>query len=220
MCGRYTVLTEDEIIEIREILNKLSLALVRDDFEEYDKAPGEVFPTNSAPVITKNKDGIAFESVKWGFKKWNSPGVIINARSETMRNKSTFSRHLETGRCVVPAGEFFEWEKVPGKTGSDGKKKHYAKDRDGNLLFMAGLYRDVKDESNPERTIREFVIITKEATGEMARIHDRMPVILRVEQIEPWLTGEITPQDIERMEFDVSVNPCNEGDIREQISLF
>jgi putative SOS response-associated peptidase YedK len=27
-----------------------------------------------------------------------------------MRNKSTFSKHLETGRCVVPAGEFFEWE--------------------------------------------------------------------------------------------------------------
>lgn len=222
MCGRYTVLTEDEIIEIREILKKLSLRIVRDDFEEYDEAPGEVFPTNHAPVITKSNDGIAFESVKWGFKKWNSPGVIINARSETMRNKSTFSKHLETGRCVVPAGEFFEWEKL-----DTGKKKHYAKDRDGNLLFMAGLYRDVKDENDPEAIqndssgiVREFVIITKEATGEMAKIHDRMPVILRVEQIEPWLTGVMTPEDIEKMEFDVSVNPCDEGNTEEQISLF
>ena len=184
MCGRYTVLTEDEIIEIREILKKLSLRIVRDDFEEYDEAPGEVFPTNHAPVITKNNDGIAFESVKWGFKKWNSSGVIINARSETMRNKSTFSKHLETGRCV-------------------------------------------KDENDPEAIqndssgiVREFVIITKEATGEMAKIHDRMPVILRVEQIEPWLTGLMTPEDIEKMEFDVSVNPCDEGNTEEQISLF
>jgi putative SOS response-associated peptidase YedK len=57
-----------------------------------------------------NRDGVALESVKWGFKKWNSPGVIINARAESIRTKSMFSKHLETGRCVVPAGEFFEWE--------------------------------------------------------------------------------------------------------------
>ncbi|MDD4493112.1 MAG: SOS response-associated peptidase [Eubacteriales bacterium] len=214
MCGRYTVLTEDEIIEIREILKDLSLRIVRDDFEDYDEAPGEVLPTNHAPVITKNNDGIAFESVKWGFKKWNSPGVIINARSETMRTKSTFAKHLETGRCVVPAGEFFEWEKL-----ETGKKKHYAKDRAGNLLFMAGLYRDVKDDKNPDETIREFVIITKAATGEMAKIHDRMPVILRVEQIEPWLTGVMTPEDIEKMEFDITVNPCDDENTK-QISLF
>ncbi len=64
MCGRYTVLTEDEIIEIREILKKLSLRIVKDDFKEYDKANTaygkgvEVFPTNHAPVITKNNNGI------------------------------------------------------------------------------------------------------------------------------------------------------------------
>lgn len=215
MCGRYTVLTEDEIIETREILKKLSLRIVRDEFEEYDEVPGEVFPTKDAPIITENNGGIAFESGKWGFKKWNSSGVIINARSETIRNKSTFSKHLETGRCVVPAAEFFEWEKL-----SKGKKKHYAKDRDGNLLFMAGLFRDVKDENSSKGYIREFVIITKEATGEMAKIHDRMPVILRVEQIESWLTGEMTPEDIEKMEYDISVNPCEDGDTRIQFSLF
>lgn len=205
MCGRYTVLTEDEIIEIREILKDISLCIVRDDFEDYDEAPREVFPTNHAPVITKNKDGIAFENAKWGFKKWNSPGVIINARSETIRQKNMFSRHLEMGRCVVPAGEFFEWEKI-----ETGKKKYYAKDRAGNMLFMAGLYRDHENE-------REFVIITKEATGEMAKIHDRIPVILRVDQIESWLTGELTPEDIVNMEYDVTVNPCDD---EIQISLF
>lgn len=214
MCGRYTVLTEDEIIGIREIISKLSLRIVRDDFEEYKESKGEVFPTNSAPTITKNADGVAFESMKWGFKKWNSPGVIINARVETLGEKTIFSKHLKSGRCVVPAGEFFEWKKL-----GTGKKKHYAKDKEGNLLFMAGLYRDVADEKNADGTTREFVIITKEATGEMAKIHDRMPVLLRVEQIEPWLTGQITPEDIEQTEFDVSVNPCNE-DTGKQISFF
>lgn len=209
MCGRYTVLTEDEIIEIREILKNLSMRIVRDDFENYDEEPGELFPTNHAPVITKKDNGIAFESAKWGFKKWNSSGVIINARSETMKKKSTFSHLLETGRCIVPAGEFFEWERLP-----TGKKKYYAKDKSGNLLFMAGLYRDNGDE-------REFVIITKEATGEMAKIHDRIPVILRTDQIESWLTGEITPEDITNMNYDVNVTPCEDNDDKQvQISLF
>lgn len=215
MCGRYTVLTEDEIVEIREILKTLSLRIVRDDFEEYDEPPGEVFPTNHAPIVSMNRDGVALESVKWGFKKWNSPGVIINARAESIRTKSMFSKHLETGRCVVPAGEFFEWEKL-----NTGKRKHYAKDKDGNLLFMAGLYRDVKDEDDPSVSTREFVIITKEATGDMSRIHDRMPVILRVEQIERWLTGEMTPEEIEKLAFDVSVFPCEDGNAPRQITLF
>lgn len=217
MCGRYTVLTEDEIIEIREIIKKISLRIVRDDFDEYEKPSGEICPTDFAPVITAGNGGISFESAKWGFKKWDSPSVIINARSETMRNKSLFSKHLETGRCVVPAGEFFEWEKL-GK----GKRKYYAKDRKGNILFMAGLYRDVKNETEAKGYIREFVIITKNATGEIAKIHDRVPVILTVEQIEAWLTGVIGPEDVMNSEYDITVNPCEneDGNTGFQISLF
>ena len=206
MCGRYTVLTEDEIIEIREILKDLSLRIARDDFAAYAEEPGEVFPGDTAPVITRNGDGLVFESVKWGFKKWSGAGVIINARAETAARKSTFSKLIETGRCVVPAGEFFEWEKV-----ADGKKKYYAKDANGNLLFMAGLYRDRNGE-------REFVILTGEATGEMAKIHDRVPVILRTDQIEGWLTGAITPESLLAFEYPLIVSPC--GDEPEQIRLF
>lgn len=78
---------------------------------------------------------------------------------------------------------------------------------------MAGLYRDTDDG-------REFVIITKEATGEMAKIHDRLPVILTTHQIESWLTGEIAPEDIVNMEYDVRVAPCDDEDSQVQISLF
>ena len=216
MCGRYTVLTEDEIINIRGILQSLSLLIVKDDFTEESAAygvEGEVFPSNLAPVITMNSAGISLERMKWGFGKWNSPGVIINARSETISTKSIFSKHLLFGRCVVPAGEFFEWAKL-GK----GKKKHCAKDRDGNPLFMAGLCRDIKDNANLNGILREFVIITKDAAGEMTKVHDRMPVILRQEQIEDWLTGEIAPEDIVKMDFDVKVVPLE--DENPQLSFF
>ena len=209
MCGRYTVLTEKEIIEIREILQEISLRIVRDEFGEYAERPGEIRPTDLAPVITSNKDGIFFESAKWGFKKWTGSGVIINARSETVKSTGMFKGLVNTGRCVVPAADFYEWQKL-----DKGKRKHYAKDRDGNLLFMAGLYRDTEEG-------REFVIITKEATGEMAAIHDRMPVILKVGQIEAWLSGDLSPDDLPEITHDISVMPCDDGaDENKQMSLW
>lgn len=196
MCGRYTVLTEDEIIEIRGILKDLSLRIARDEFLEYDAQEGEVRPTDLAPIIIKDGGNVSFESVKWGFKKYNGPGVIINARCETITIKSTFSKHIRAGRCVIPAGEFFEWERL-----EKGKKKYFVKDNNGNILFMAGLYRDTPDG-------REFVIITKEASGEMKKIHSRIPVILRVDQIESWLCGKLTPKELEKLDFDVQITPC------------
>ena len=198
MCGRYTVLTEREIIEIREILQEISLRIAKDEFTDYVERPGEIRPTDSAPVITSNRDGIFFESAKWGFKKWSGSGVIINARSETVKSAGMFKGLVNTGRCVVPAADFYEWQKL-----EKGKKKHYAKDKAGNLLFMAGLYRDT-DEG------REFVIITKEAAGEMAAIHDRMPVILKVDQIEAWLNGVLSPDDLPAMDVFLSVVPCED----------
>jgi putative SOS response-associated peptidase YedK len=206
------VLTEDEIIAIRQIIKEWSVRIVKDDFEsgypDRPDIPGmEVRPTNHAPVILSAQDGVSFENLRWGFKKWNGKGVIINARAETLNTKNTFSRHLETGRCVVPAGEYFEWEKLP-----QGKRKYYIKDRDGHILFMAGLYRDTAEG-------REFVVITKDAYGDVTKIHNRMPVILRANQIEEWLSGVLSPDEIVKLDFNAEITPCdNEDDV--QISLF
>ena len=208
MCGRYSVLTEKEIIDIREILQQISLQIVRDDFLQYDEKPGEIKPTNKAPVIALRDDGVSFESQRFGIKNVNVPGIIFNARSDTLETKYTFSRLLKAGRCVVPASEFFEWKHIDKKTSI----KHYAKDREGNILFFAGLYQDTENG-------REFVIITKDSAGEMAKIHDRMPVILRANQIEDWLNGNINPKDLLNMEYDLTVMPCDEDEVA-QLSLF
>jgi putative SOS response-associated peptidase YedK len=58
--------------------------------------------------------------------------------------------------------------------------------------------------------MREFVIITKDAYGVVAAIHDRMPVILRANQIEAWLNGALTPEEITRLDFNAAVAPCGE----------
>jgi putative SOS response-associated peptidase YedK len=218
MCGRYSVLTEDEVIAVREIIRSVSLRLARDEFDKYERIlqQKEVFPTNRAPVITGNGNEMAFELGQFGFERWDGKGVIINARAETVKEKAMFKNHIGKGRCVVPASGYYEW-KQPGEE-KKKKIKHLIKDSAGNLLFMAGLYRDGKDG-------REFVIITKDPVGQITEIHDRMPVMLRVDQLEDWLSGAMPVEALASMDYDCAGAPCEAPDIpktesSEQISMF
>ena len=206
MCGRYGCLIEDEFIQVRSVIQNISLPLVEDNAGSFNIHKAEISPTDMAPVILKTATGIAFEDVKFGFKKWDGKGVVINARVETLQTKDMFSRLLAAGRCAVPAGEYYEWRKIGRE-----KVKNYIKDKDGNLLFMAGLYRE-----GPES--REFVIITKDACSNISHIHDRMPVILGADQIEPWLSGELSSEDIAKIAFSAVAAPCMDEDM--QLSIW
>ena len=207
MCGRYSVLTEDEIVEVRQIIKDISLELAKDSLGEASTEQKEVAPTNTAPVITASNGSLAFEYAKFGFLRWDGRGVIINARAETVKEKAMFKNHIHTGRCVIPASGYFEWKNVDKKT----KHKHLIKDRDGNLLFMAGLYRDSSGG-------REFVIITKSPHGDVTEIHDRMPVILHTDQLESWLDGSMPIDGLSSIEYDCILDPCDEASF-EQLTL-
>ena len=207
MCGRYSVLTEDEIVEVRQIIKDISLELAKDALGKNLTEQKEIAPTNAAPVVTASGGSIAFEYAKFGFLRWDGKGVIINARAETVKEKAMFKNHIHTGRCVIPASGYFEWKNVDKKT----KHKHLIKDRDGNLLFMAGLYRDGSEG-------REFVIITKNPYGDVTEIHDRMPVILHTDKLEPWLDGSMPIDELASINYDCILDPCDESNF-EQLTL-
>ena len=201
MCGRYKVFSEAEVMEVRRVIQEISMRILHEDFEIKQGHNGEVRPTNKAPVIIpRGPSLVALEDLRWGFKPPNSSNVIINARVETLEERVMFSHLVQVGRCVVPAREYYEWMNV----GRKEKIKHHIKDKSGNLLFMAGLYREAPDGDG-----REYVIITKDADGEVKKIHDRMPVLLRTDQIEPWFTGALTIQDISKASFNLDVEPCD-----------
>jgi putative SOS response-associated peptidase YedK len=182
------------------------LSIANDSFYDYSPQAEEVFPSNNAPLIIGSGEGeVSFDNLRWGFKKWDGKGVIINARAETIQTKNMFSRLLAAGRCVVPAGEYYEWKKSGRK-----KIKHFIKDKEGNLLFFVGLYRETAEG-------REFVIITKDACSDVAYVHDRMPVILCSGQIEQWLNGKLSPDEIVKIDFNALVSPCENECI--QLSL-
>lgn len=181
MCGRYAIFTEDENQEFREIINDIN--------ERYKDEPlkmktGEVFPTDTVPVITAGPENSRTVNLfRWGFPKFIQPGrVIINARSETLQEKPTFRKLIHKGRCIIPASGFYEWKASEGK-----KVKHFIHTADSSFFYMAGLYNSFVDKKGNPFT--GFVIITTEANSQMAQIHNRMPVILERTDTKAWLTG-------------------------------
>lgn len=174
MCGRYLVLTEDEIIEYREIINEVN--------ERYKDSPllgqmaaGEVFPTNIAPVLVQ-EDKPRAALMKWGFPKWQGKGVIINARAETALERKTFRVPLMQKRCIVPTSGFFEWRQEDGR-----KQKYLFRLPETNMLYLAGLYDTF--EQTPA-----YTILTTAANPSVAAYHNRMPLIIGADSIDAWLS--------------------------------
>jgi putative SOS response-associated peptidase YedK len=177
MCGRYYIAIEDE--ELQAILREAQQNAKK---PEHLPKTGEIFPTDIAPVIAA--DGRP-QAMRWGFLRYDGKGRIINARSETVKEKAMFKKALQEGRCLIPASNYFEWQTLP-----DGKKQKYAISGEEPVLYMAGLYRKEQGEELPV-----FVVLTKEAAEEIAFMHDRMPVILPRAQQLSWLNGELDVTD-------------------------
>lgn len=170
MCGRYTLFTDEEYQDIRKIIDEIE----RKHGSGCVKV-GEIFPTNSAPILLDTGAGVTPDVAKWGFPSFRGKGSIINARSETAAEKRFFRESLMIRRCVVPSTGFYEWDSQ--------KKKHLFHLPGSSSLYMAGLYNDFQGE-------RHYVILTTEANASVAPIHNRMPVIVPQEWIAGWLTDE------------------------------
>jgi putative SOS response-associated peptidase YedK len=184
MCGRYTVLTEEENIEIKEIINEINERFKNDNSQKPIYKSGEIFPTDNVPIITG--DGTSKKIVnlfKWGFPNFKqTSSVIINARCETLEERPTFKNIFHSKRCLVPASGFYEWKQTEGK-----KEKYLIRAEDQELFYMAGLYNTFKDKNGNPFT--SFVIITTEANERMSQIHNRMPVIFEKRDMEHWLNN-------------------------------
>jgi putative SOS response-associated peptidase YedK len=67
--------------------------------------------------------------------------------------------------------------------------------KNGALFGLAGLWENWKDPASGD-WVRTFTIITVPSNELIARIHDRMPAILRPADYERWLGSEPDPHDL------------------------
>jgi putative SOS response-associated peptidase YedK len=128
---------------------------------------------HGSPMVDGREDvAYAWGSMDWGFQRQYGKGLIINARSETVREKYTFRDCFAARRCVIPAHAFYEWD--------ESKEKVTFKRMDGAVLYMAGVYE-------ASSTGCRYVILTTEAPAAAADVHDRVPLILGRQDIAGWL---------------------------------
>lgn len=156
-----------------------------------------VAPTDEALVVIQREDRRAVVAYRWGLiPHWaDSPKVasrMFNARSETLGRSPAFADALRRKRCLVPVDGFYEWQRL------DGRRQPFTIRRaDDRPLVLAGLWSGWRDPSI-DRVTRTFTIITTGPNGQMAGLHDRMPVVLPDDAWERWLdpsgdVGELRP---------------------------
>jgi putative SOS response-associated peptidase YedK len=146
----------------------------------------------SQPVAVVPNDGLLkLDYYVWGLiPSWaKDPSIgsrMINARGETLAEKPSFRAAFRRRRCLILADGFYEWQQTPG-----GKTKTpmYIRLKSGEPFAFAGLWESWNSPDGSQ--VLSCAIITTEPNPLMAKIHNRMPVILPQAAHMPWLhSGE------------------------------
>ncbi|MEE9167741.1 MAG: SOS response-associated peptidase [Candidatus Neomarinimicrobiota bacterium] len=186
MCGR-TTLTLD-LPFMKEVFT-----IKHWEKEEYYSRRYNIAPTQTSPILLSNGDRHV-KLMRWGLvPSWAGEipqgSQMINARAETVMEKSSFRRLVPRRRCVVLTDGFYEWKKE-----GMSKVPHYIHDPDGGILPMAGLWDIWTSPEGDE--LRSYTIITTEPNSQLESIHNRMPVILQTSDLDLWLrTDEHRPNE-------------------------
>jgi putative SOS response-associated peptidase YedK len=207
MCGRYVVATPFQQMAIDfGALAELGFA-PGDERGAPDYAPDyNVAPTKPVPVVWQRaRDERRLSVARWGlvpaWAKDPSVGVrAFNARIETAAEKPTFRGAFAKRRCVLPADGYYEWKKEGA-----AKQPMYIHAGDGGQLAFAGLYERWTDAEG--RELWSVSILTGPAVGPLAEIHDRMPLTVSRDLLEPWLDQDVREPDQVRSLLDLTRAP-------------
>lgn len=196
MCGRFAM--DDTVNElITEFVETTGLG--PEDWRADWKPSYNIRPTDPVPILLETladrsePDGPTLrraELAQWWLtpsfsKQLRSTQPLFNARSETVTEKASFREPIKRQRAIIPAIGYYE-------THSDGSSKvPYFIQPESGLLHFAGLYTwwadPAKDRSDSSRWHLTTTILTREAVGDVAWVHDRTPVTLPHELINDWV---------------------------------
>lgn len=186
MCGRATLSTGPE--DLAEIFNLDEVPLLT---PHYNIAPSQgMAAVRALPGSTARK----LDLLRWGLVPWWADDLsignrFINARSETMLGSRAFGEAARQRRCLVVVDGFYEWQK-------QGKKKQpfLIHRPDGKPFALAGLWDRWRPKGAPkdEPRLETCTVVTVAPSPLVARLHDRMPLILPEDAWDAWLDPTVT----------------------------
>lgn len=187
MCGRFSNTGNEELLAARFGFKAKGV-----EFEpRYNQAPGQ----DAAVVTGHGERSLGF--MRWGLvPAWAKDKAkfvgLINARAESLADKLSFRSAYRRRRCLVLADGYYEWQK-----GSSGKRLPWRfTTTEGAPFAMAGLWEPGAEDHAPAT----FTIVTTQANDLVAKVHQRMPVILAREAEALWLdSGLDDPQALDHL---------------------
>jgi putative SOS response-associated peptidase YedK len=207
MCGRFAVTTDPALLaEKIQAIDEATSAQKDTTGPNYNVAP-----TTTISTVVKRHAEPDDEStrrvrlMRWGlvppWAKTTDDGgpdtkgpLLINARSDKVTSSPVFRNSAKGKRCLVPMDGWYEWR--PNGEMSSGKKApktpFYMYGSDGEPLFMAGLWSTWRARENAgapsaSHPLLSCTIITTDAAGPLAEIHDRMPLTISKSDWDRWL---------------------------------
>ncbi|OBK14035.1 SOS response-associated peptidase [Mycobacterium asiaticum] len=204
MCGRFAVTTDPALLaEKIKAIDEATGASETGAGPNFNVAP----TTTIATVVTRHNepDDEATRRVRlmrWGLlPPWVKAGpdgapdtkgpLLINARADKVATSPAFRNSAKSKRCLVPMDGWYEWRgSLDGPKGKKGGKTPFFMHReDGGLVCMAGLWSVWKPHKEADPLL-SCTIITTDAVGELAAIHDRMPLMLGEADWDAWLNPD------------------------------
>jgi putative SOS response-associated peptidase YedK len=146
--------------------------------------------TDQLPVVRYDRKAgeRSLDLLRWGLvpywaKDLNVGFANINAKAEGIETRPAFREAFQRRRCLVPVDNFYEWAKT-----ETGKQPYAIALADRGVMALAGLWENWRSPDG--EWMRTFAIITTTPNELCARLHNRMPVVLKREAWPLWLGEE------------------------------
>ncbi|MGH3786188.1 MAG: SOS response-associated peptidase [Pseudonocardiaceae bacterium] len=161
-------------------------------------------PRDQQGVPDPDRTVRSIRMMRWGLvphwaKDLKVGSRLINARAESAAGKPAFRDAVARRRCLLPADGWYEWQAAgragnsatAGRAGNrasgDRKQPYFITPADGSGLALAGLWSTWRPADEPTSVLVTCAILTTDAVGPLAEIHDRMPLILPAQHWQAWL---------------------------------
>ncbi|WP_047049752.1 SOS response-associated peptidase [Vibrio mexicanus] len=166
MCGRLNIIDDPLSHMINNLLG----------IEFSTQTNPDLRPSETVEVIAGQHGELLTQPLKWGIQPEWAKRIIINAQSETVATKPTFSAAFGYNRVIVPCSGWYEWQGAKGS-----KRKYLFANPDDSPVWMAGIALELGEK---------LVTLTTQPNLQCSEYHHRMPLLLNDQDLMDWLFGD------------------------------